>query len=92
MRDRYTFTQYIEQAKKKILRGIAKKRVTPLAKVCGSDTIFANALNQLLIEKKIEIYVEVIVIPDRTPEYYHWLPFREVIGGYQVEPFLIRKR
>lgn len=82
----------VERAKKKILSGIWKKRPTPYAKICGTTSAYTIAMSQLQNEGKIEVYSEEIFIKDRTPEYYKWVPFREVKGGFLISPLLVRKK
>ena len=82
----------VEKAKKQILRGIWKKKPTPLAKICGSTSAHTQALSQLINDKIIEQYSEEILITDaeRNLEYYKWLPFRTVKGGHLVRPILVK--
>lgn len=84
--------KYIDQAKKEILKGILKKKPTPLAKVCGKDSAHNNALNELLNEKKVEIYSEQITITkeERNLEYYRWVPFFDRGSTVQLTPLLIK--
>lgn len=89
---RHIFTDTVKTAKNEILRGIWKKRPTPLAKVCGRTVEHNNAMNELLSEGKVEIYSKPIFIKshERELEYYRWVPFTPVDGGFKVQPLLIR--
>ena len=88
------FEKEVEKAKKEILRGIWKKKPTPYAKVCGQTSAHNQALTELQNEGKIEVYSERIFIKDkdRELEYYRWVPFQPVEGGFLIEPLLVRKK
>lgn len=88
--DMTTQRKEIDKAKKAILSGIWKKRPTPYSKVCGTTSTYSQAMSELQNEKKIEVYSMEIFIKNREPEYYRWLPFTTVKGGFLVTPLLVK--
>lgn len=91
--NRLTYRQEIEKNKKRILRRICKKKLTPFGKICGNNPEDHRAMEELISEKKIEIYSKIIVVTkeEREFEYYRWLPFREVEDGYRIEVLSVKK-
>ena len=82
----------IEKAKKAILKGISKTKPTPYAKVCGSTSAYAQALEQLANAKITQTYTTTVTLTkeERELEYYRWVPFREVNGMFVLEIIAIK--